>query len=307
MGHQRTLKRSVHCEGVGLHTGRQVRMTLLPAPAGSGVAFVRTDLPRPVTVRVHPENVVDTHHATTLGVDGVRVRTVEHLLAACAGVGLDNVRVELTAEEVPAMDGSALPFVELVRTAGLKRQLAPRTYLRIAQRIAVEEGSRSIQIVPSEQFRVIYTMHFDHPLLGEQSVGLTLSRESFAKEVAAARTYGFLKDVTRLRSLGLAQGGSLENAIVIGDDGVPLGALRYPDELVRHKVLDLLGDLFLLGKPLVGTVIAQGAGHLLHIRLVQEIHRQLTASATSPARAQAVEEWIPPLLPTPGSLEVASI
>ncbi len=282
-------------------------MSLHPAPARSGVVFVRTDLPGSVVVKVHPDNVVDVHYATTLGVDGIRVRTVEHLLAALAGMGVDNVRVELDAEEVPAMDGSALPFVELIRTAGLKRQRAPRAYLRIAQRIAVEEGTRSIQIVPSEKLRVIYTMHFDHPLLGEQSVGFTLSRETFATEIAAARTYALLKDLDRLRSLGLAQGGSLENAIVIGEDGAVMGSLRYPDELVRHKVLDLLGDLSLLGKPLVGTVIAQGAGHLLHNRLVQEISRQLTVSAVSPVRAQAVEEWVPPLLPTPGSLEVASI
>lgn len=305
MSHQRTLQKTATCEGIGLHSGRSVRMTLGPAPTNTGVLFRRIDLPARPTIEARPDNIADVHHATTIGKGGVMVRTIEHLMAAFFGMGLDNVIVDLDGEEVPAMDGSAAPFVELIRRAGLRRQMAPRTYLKVKERLVVEAERRSIQIVPSERLQVIYTMRFDHPLLGEQSVAFDLSRETFVREIASCRTYGFLKDVEELRRRNLALGGSFDNAVVIGEGGVLNGDLRFRDELVRHKVLDLLGDLYLLGKPVVGTVIAHSAGHLLHTKLVQEIQRHIDLSQAAPARNGVIERWARPLLESGRSLEVA--
>lgn len=305
MSHQRTLQTVATCEGVGLHTGQSVMMSLRPAPANSGVVFKRVDLPATPTIEAKPANIVDVHHATTIGKCGVKVRTIEHLMAAFAGMGLDNVLVELYGEEVPIMDGSAAPFVELIKKAGLRRQMAPRTYLKVKERLVVEAERRSIQIVPSERLQVIYTMRFDHPLLGEQSAAFDISRETFISEIASCRTYGFLKDVEELRRRNLALGGSFDNAVVIGEGGVVNGDLRFRDELVRHKVLDLLGDLYLLGRPVLGTVIAHSAGHLLHARLVQEIQRHLDLQQVSPARKSVIERWARPLLQPEQSLKVA--
>lgn len=296
MSHQRTIQTVATCEGIGLHTGRPIRMKLRPAPANSGVVFRRIDLQDAPTIEARPANLTGVHHATTIGKDGVEVRTVEHLMATFAGMGLDNVVVELDGEEVPIMDGSAAPFVDLIRKAGLRRQMAPRTYLKVKERLVVEADRRSIQIVPSERLQVIYTMRFDHPLLGEQSVAFDLTRETFVREIASCRTFAFLKDVEELRRRNLALGGSFDNAVVIGEAGVLNGDLRFRDELVRHKVLDLLGDLYLLGGPVVGTVIAHSAGHLLHTRLVQEIQRHLDLQQAAPARSNVIERWARPLL-----------
>ncbi len=305
MSHQRTLQTVAICEGIGLHTGQSGRMCLRPAPANSGVVFKRVDLPSAPTIEAKPANIVEVDHATTIGKGGVKVRTIEHLMAAFAGMGLDNVLVELHGEEVPVMDGSAAPFVDLIKKTGLRRQMIPRTYLKVKERLVVEAERRSIQIVPSERLQVIYTMRFDHPLLGEQSVAFDISRETFVSEIACCRTYGFLKDVEGLRRRNLALGGSYDNAVVIGEDGVLNGDLRFRDELVRHKVLDLLGDLYLLGKPVLGTVIAHSAGHLLHTRLVQEIQRHLDLQQAAPARSSAIERWARPLLQPERSLKVA--
>ncbi len=305
MSHQRTLQTVATCEGIGLHTGQSVRLCLRPAPANSGVVFKRVDLPAAPTIEAKPANIVDVHHATTIGKGGVKVRTIEHLMAAFAGMGLDNVLVELHGEEVPVMDGSAAPFVEIIQKAGLRRQMVPRTYLKVKERLVVEAERRSIQIVPSERLQVIYTMRFDHPLLGEQSVAFDISRDTFIREIAGCRTFGFLKDVEELRRRNLALGGSFDNAVVIGDGGVVNGDLRFRDELVRHKVLDLLGDLYLLGKPVLGTVIAHSAGHLLHTRLVQEIQRHLDLQQVTPARKSVIERWARPLLQPERSLKVA--
>ncbi len=305
MSHQRTLQTVATCEGIGLHTGQPVRMRLCPAPANSGIVFRRIDLPSAPIVEAKPVNIVDVHHATSIGKDGVKVRTIEHLMAAFSGMGLDNVLVELDGEEVPVMDGSAAPFVELIKIAGLRRQMAPRTYLKVKERLVVEVERRSIQIVPSERLQVIYTMRFDHPLLGEQSVAFDISRETFVREIASCRTYGFLKDVEELRRRRLALGGSFDNAVVIGEGGVLNGDLRFRDELVRHKVLDLLGDLYLLGRPVVGTIIAHSAGHLLHTRLVKEIQRHLDLQQVAPAKDSVIERWARPLLQPERTLKVA--
>lgn len=308
MSHQRTLERPVWCEGIGLHTGEKVAMTLYPAPANRGVIFRRTDLPSAPTIEARPEHVVDTQYATTIAKDGSSVKTIEHLMSALAGMGVDNVQVDLTGPEVPILDGSAAPFVELLRQAGLRRQFAPKTFLKVRQPITVEVGTRSLRIVPSQRLKVIYTMCFDHPVLGEQTVAMEVGRDRYAREVAPSRTYGFVSDLDMLYRLGLAKGGSPENAVVIGEDGVLNGPLRFPDELVRHKILDLLGDLYLLGKPLVGTIIAHGAGHQLHLQLVHRIQEHLGAEPEPfSLSAAAVEQWVSPLLPPSRPLKAAAV
>ncbi len=291
-----------------MHTGEKVAMTLHPAASNRGVIFRRLDLPGAPAIEARPEHVVNTQNATTIAKDGVSVRTIEHLMSALSGMGVDNVQVDLTGPEVPVMDGSAAPFVDLLRRAELHRQFAPKTFLKVRQPITVELGTRSLRIVPSQRLKVIYTMCFDHPLLGEQTTALEMSRERYAREVAPSRTYGFLKDLDVLARLGLAKGGSLENALVIGEEGVLNGPLRFPDELVRHKILDLLGDLYLLGKPLVGTIIAHGAGHQLHVQLVRRIQEHLGAEPEPfSLSANAVEQWVSPLLPASRPLKAAVV
>ena len=306
MSHQRTLERPVECEGIGLHSGERAAMVLRPAPANRGVLFRRMDLPGAPTIPARPEFVVDTQYATTIAKEGASVRTIEHIMSALAGMGVDNVQVDLTGPEVPIMDGSALPFVELLRQAGLRRQFSPKTFLKVRQPITVEVGTRSLRIVPSQRLKVIYTMCFDHPILGEQTSAMDVGRERYVRDVAPSRTFGFVRDLDMLQRMGLAKGGSLENAVVIGEDGVLNGPLRFPDELVRHKILDLLGDLYLLGKPLVGTIIAQGAGHQMHLALVRRIQEQLAGDPEPLSlSAAAVEQWVSPLLPAARGLKAA--
>ena len=308
LSHQRTLGRPVRLEGIGLHTGEKVAMTLHPAQANRGVVFQRTDLPGAPAIEARPDHVVNTQYATTIAKNGASVQTIEHLMSALSGMGVDNVLVELTGPEVPALDGSAAPFVELLRRAELRRQFAPKTFLKVRQPITVENGTRCLRIVPSQKLKVIYTMCFDHPLLGEQTTAMEVSRERYAREVAPSRTYGFLKNLDTLARLGLAKGGSLENALVIGEEGVLNGPLRFPDELVRHKILDLLGDVYLLGKPLVGTIIAHGAGHQLHVQLVRRIQEHLGAEPEPfSLSAAAVEQWVSPLLPATHPLKAAVV
>jgi len=257
-------------------------------------------------IPARPDHVVDTQYATTIARDGVSVKTIEHLMSALAGMGVDNVQVDLTGPEVPIMDGSSLAFVDLLRQAGLRRQLAPKTFLKVRQPITVEIGTRSLRIVPSERLKVIYTMCFDHPLLGEQTSAMDVGRERYVRDLAPCRTFGFLRDLDMLQRMGLAKGGSLENALIVGEEGVLNGPLRFPDELVRHKVLDLMGDLFLLGKPIVGTIIAHGAGHQLHLQLVRRIQEQLAGDPEPfSLSASAVEQWVSPLLPTTPGLKAA--
>lgn len=306
MSHQRTIDRAVSCEGVGLHTGERVRLTISPAAANRGIVFRRTDLPGSPSIEARPGNVVDTQYATTVAKEGASVKTIEHVMSAFAGTGVDNATVDLTGPEVPAMDGSAAPFVELIRQAGLRRQFAPKTFLKVRQTIKVELGRRSLTLVPSQRLRVIYTMCFDHPILGEQTSAMEVGRERYARDVAPSRTFGFLQDVEMLYRMGLAKGGSLDNALVIGEEGILNGPLRFPDELVRHKILDLIGDLYLLGQPLVGTVIAHGAGHQLHLMLVRRIQEQLLSEPEAfSLSAAAVEQWVSPLLPAARGLRPA--
>ena len=306
MSHQRTLERPATIEGIGLHTGERVSLTLRPASANSGVVFCRLDLPDHPVIPARPEHVVDTQYATTIAKGGASVKTIEHLMSALAGLGVDNVRVDIRGPEVPILDGSAAPFASLLRQAGIRRQFAPKTFLKVRQAVTVEAGTRSLRIVPSPKLRVIYTMSFDHPFLGVQTTALEVGRERYVNEVAPCRTYGFVRDLDMLARLGLAKGGSLENALVIGEEGILNGPLRFPDELVRHKVLDLLGDLYLLGKPLVGTIIAHGAGHQMHLQLVRRIQEQLGPEPDAfSLSAAAVEQLVSPLLPTARPLKPA--
>jgi UDP-3-O-[3-hydroxymyristoyl] N-acetylglucosamine deacetylase len=270
---QRTIRTAVTCEGVGLHTGARVTLTLRPAPAEHGVVFVRTDLPNPVSIPAVAQSVVDTSSlATTLGKDGVRVGTVEHLMAALAGLGIDNVRVEVDGPEVPIMDGSAAPFVYLVQSAGVQVQAEPKSFLVVKKVVSVVEGDKEATLSPSSRFEVDCTIDFKHPLISDQRYELEFSDTLFSREISRARTFGFLRDVEMLKKVGLAKGGSLENAIVVDEFSIlnPDG-LRFPDEFVRHKILDAFGDMSLFGRPVIGHLKLHKTGHALNHKLVQKV------------------------------------
>jgi UDP-3-O-[3-hydroxymyristoyl] N-acetylglucosamine deacetylase len=273
---QRTLRRSVSCVGIGLHSGCKVTLSLKPAPTDHGIRFRRTDMgdfELPATVR----HLTGLQLATGLARDQVSVETVEHLLAALVSMGVDNVVVELNSPEVPIMDGSAAPFIYLIQEAGLKRQQKARKYLKIIRPIALSRGDKRIALYPSDHFKVTYSISFDHPLLRHQSRTLAMTEESCVEEVAPARTFTFLKDVERLRQNGLALGGSLENAVVLGETGVLNNALRFEDEFVRHKILDAIGDLALVGYPVIGHLVAHRAGHALHTEFASRILEETQA------------------------------
>jgi UDP-3-O-[3-hydroxymyristoyl] N-acetylglucosamine deacetylase len=277
---QRTLKNVIRATGVGLHTGEKVYLTLRPAAADTGIVFRRIDLAEPVEIRACPENVTDTRLSTTLEFGGARVSTVEHLMSAFAGLGIDNAYVDLTAPEVPIMDGSAGPFVFLLQSAGVAEQSAPKRFIRIRQSIVVDEGDKWARFEPFEGFKVSFEIDFNHPTFrsARQQTSIDFSTTSFVKEVSRARTFGFMADLEALRAAGLARGGGLDNAIVLdqyrilNEDG-----LRYEDEFVKHKVLDAIGDLYLLGHPLIGAFSAHKSGHSLNNRLL----RTLMADADS--------------------------
>jgi UDP-3-O-[3-hydroxymyristoyl] N-acetylglucosamine deacetylase len=276
MNAQRTLRRSISCAGIGLHSGNKVTLSLKPALADSGIRFRRSDLGGlevPATV----EHVGGIKLATGLMRDAVKVDTVEHLLAAFISVGIDNAVVELNSPEVPIMDGSAAPFVYLIQEAGVKAQPIPRKYLKIVRPIAISRGDKRIALYPSDHFKVTYSISFDHPLLRHQSRTLRITEDSFIDEIAPARTFTFLKDVERLRQNGLALGGSLDNAIVLGETGVLNNALRFEDEFVRHKILDAVGDLALVGHPVIGHLVAHRAGHALHTEFAAKILEETQA------------------------------
>lgn len=270
MHKQRTIAEKVSARGTGLHCGQAVGLTLRPARSDHGVVFVRRDLPESREIPARPGSVRSTSHATTLACGDATVATVEHLLAALHSMQIDNVLVELDGPEVPVMDGSAIDFVELLRCAGVFQQSAPRARFCIVRPLEVVDGDRRISIEPSRGFRISYAVDFAHPAIGRQSLELpSLDSASFIREIARARTFGFLEEVNELWRAGLARGGSLENTVVLDENRVmnPNG-LRWPDEFVRHKILDLIGDLSLLGLPVQGHVRVERGGHSLHHRLV---------------------------------------
>ena len=286
---QQTIRRQVSLDGIGLHSGKPSRITLSPAPPDSGIAFCAG--PGGELIRATPDSVVDSHYATTVGRNGTRIQTVEHLMAAAAGLGIDNLHVEVDGTEIPAADGSAKPFVALLAAAGRVQQPARRRPIEIPHPVRVGAGGRWIEIVPAPAFRISYTLDNDHPAIGVQVLSCLPSEEVFVSSFAPARTYGFLRDLGTMRKNGLALGGSLDNAIVVGKRGTVNG-LRFKDEFVRHKVLDLIGDLALLGRPIHGHVIARNGGHALNFQLVVAIERALRLAhrpAEAPVRVVSAE------------------
>ncbi|MDO6562893.1 UDP-3-O-acyl-N-acetylglucosamine deacetylase [Amphritea sp. 1_MG-2023] len=271
---QRTLRNSIKATGVGLHTGQKVYLTLKPAPVDTGIVFRRVDLDPVVEIHACAKNVGDTTLSTNLQKGDVRVSTIEHLLSAMAGLGIDNIIVELSAEEVPIMDGSAAPFVFLIQSAGIQEQDAPKQFIRIKKEIRVELEDKSATFKPFEGFKVGFTIEFDHPAFSERNMqaSLDFSSTSFVKEVSRARTFGFMRDIEYLRAQNLALGGSMDNAIVVDDYRIlNEDGLRYDDEFVKHKVLDAVGDLYLLGKSLIGEFHGFKSGHYLNNLLLRKL------------------------------------
>jgi UDP-3-O-[3-hydroxymyristoyl] N-acetylglucosamine deacetylase len=271
---QRTLKNAIKATGVGLHSGKKVYLTLLPAPTNTGIVFRRIDLDPVVEIKAWAENVGDTTMSTNLCQEGVRVATVEHLLSALAGLGIDNAYIELNAEEVPIMDGSAAPFVFLIQSAGIKEQEAPKAFIRIKRKVRIEHDGKWASFEPFDGFKVGFTIEFDHPVFRDRNKEccLDFSSTSFVKEVSRARTFGFMRDFETLRAQNLALGASVDNAIAVDDYRIlNEDGLRYDDEFVKHKVLDAVGDLYLLGKSLIGEFKGYKSGHYLNNLLLREL------------------------------------
>ena len=277
---QCTLKNVIRASGVGLHSGRKIYLSLRPAPVNTGIVFRRVDLDTVVEIKACPENVGDTTLSTTLSRGDVRVSTVEHLLSAMAGLGIDNAYVDVSAPEVPIMDGSAGPFVFLIQSAGIEQQNAPKQFIRIKRPVSVTEGNKWARFEPFEGFKVSFSIEFDHPAFHERISKATVdfSTTSFVKEVSRARTFGFMRDLESLRENNLALGGNLDNAIIVDDYRVlNEDGLRYEDEFVKHKVLDAIGDLYLLGHSLIGFFSGHKSGHMLNNRLLKALVAETSA------------------------------
>jgi UDP-3-O-[3-hydroxymyristoyl] N-acetylglucosamine deacetylase len=276
---QTTLRTTVSIEGVGLHSGHPVRAHFRPAPPDHGLVFIRRDhLDAPIAARLSSASQFD--YATTLSANGVSIGTVEHVLSAAAGEGLDNCRIEVEGPEVPILDGSALPFVRLFHAAGFERQSERVSPLSLDREVIVERGDRSVRYEPDgDALTISYEIDFPHRVVGRQQLSVAIRPEEYSTRIAPARTFGFAKDVEAMRARGLARGGSLHNAVVLDEEGVASGPLRFRDEFVRHKILDLLGDLALLGRPLHGKIYARKAGHALHIEFARALERARTAPA----------------------------
>lgn len=299
MTYQTTIERPVSTKGVGLHTAVKSHLRLVPAPANTGIVFRRVDLDN-FEIEAHVRNVARVSYATSLMKKGVLLSTTEHLLAALYSCGVDNVYIELDALELPILDGSAQPFIEMLSHAGIRRLRKRRRYLKVVKPLEVSEKGRRIGIYPADDFRVHCFVEYAHAAVGAQEVELRVGRESFSRMLAPARTFGFVQDFDGMRRMGLIRGGSLDNAIVLNENGVMNGPLRFPDEFGRHKALDLIGDLALVGHPLLARVEAYKAGHALHTQLVTRLladsslwtetfdeapaeHRHIGATASVPA------------------------
>jgi UDP-3-O-[3-hydroxymyristoyl] N-acetylglucosamine deacetylase len=273
---QRTLKRSLSCAGIGLHSGKKVNLSLKPAPAGTGIRFRSTDLGG-VEIPARVSHVGAVAYATQLKLGEARVETVEHLLAALASTRIDNAFIELNTPEVPIMDGSSAPFIYLVQEAGVRTLAEPRKYLKVTRPVTLTRGDKQIALFPSDHFKVSYTIGFDHPLLRHQTRTIVVTEDSFIEDIAPARTFTFLKEVEMLRQNGLALGGSLDNAIVISDTGVLNSSLRFEDEFVRHKILDLIGDFALLGHQVIAHAVVHRGGHALHTAMAAQLLQESDA------------------------------
>jgi len=270
--YEQTIRSTVECSGVGLHSGAPVRLRILPAASNTGIVFRRTDLDG-FEMEAVGRNVARVSYATSLMKKGVLISTTEHLLSAFVGMGIDNAIVELDNLELPILDGSAQPFVDLIRRAGVRKQRRPRSFLRILRSLELREGNKFIGVYPSDRYSVSYTIDFPHPLIGRESRTLELTNGHYVKEIAPARTFGFLHEAEIMRQQGLIRGASNDNALVLTRDGLVNPPLRFPDEFVRHKILDLIGDLALIGRRILGNVVADRAGHAMHTALVSRLLR----------------------------------
>ncbi|MCR6478011.1 UDP-3-O-acyl-N-acetylglucosamine deacetylase [Variovorax sp. ZS18.2.2] len=275
---QRTLKSISRAVGVGLHSGQRVELTLRPAPADTGIVFRRVDLPEPAEIRMTAEAVTDTRLASTVSTGGAKVQTVEHLMSACAGLGIDNLYIDITADEVPILDGSASSFVFLLQSAGIELQRAPRRFIRVTRKVEVREGEGAnekwARLEPYHGYKLSFEIDFDHRVVNStgQRVEFDLGTDSYSRDIARARTFGFTKELEYMLSKGLARGGGLDNAIVMDDTKVlNAGGLRYDDEFVKHKILDAMGDLYIIGKPLLAAYTAFRSGHALNNKLLREL------------------------------------
>lgn len=272
MRFQQTIGSPVSCSGVGLHSGQPVTLTLRPAPPNTGIVFIYRRGPEDIFIPASISNKVPTELCTAISVKGQQVKTIEHLLAALVGMEVDNVYAEVNAGEVPVLDGSSSPFVRLIRAAGVIPQTRRQSYVKIMQPIEVVEGSKRVRIEPSSTPKITYSIHYDHPLIQTQSYTYTCSAQAFEQDIAQARTFGFLHEVEALWSRGLGKGGTLDNTIVLSKEGVVNeSGLRFSNEFVRHKVLDLIGDIALLGFPFIGHIVAERSGHAMHTKLVEQI------------------------------------
>lgn len=292
MKQEQTIRAAVECKGVGLHSGAPVQLKILPAATGSGIVFRRTDLDN-FEVEATGRNVARVSYATSLMKKGVLISTTEHLLSAFIGTGIDNAIVELDNLELPILDGSARPFVDMIQSAGIRKQRRLRSYMRIRRELELREGNKFIAVYPANSYSVSYTIDFPHHLIGRETFRVDLTDGNYLREIAPARTFGFLHEADAMRQQGLIRGASTDNAIVLTPEGLMNPPLRYADEFVRHKVLDLIGDLALVGKQILGNIVADRAGHAMHTALVSKLLRdktlweetplEETASATSPA------------------------
>jgi len=299
---QRTLKNVISATGIGLHTGKKVYMTLRPAVVDTGIVFRRIDLPEVIEIKANPYAVGDTRLASCLLKDGASVGTVEHLMSALAGLGIDNAYIDLSAPEVPIMDGSAGPFVFLLQSAGLEEQNAPKRFIRILKSVRVEQGDKWVQMQPHNGFKIDLSIEFSHPVFERscQSVSIDFATTSFVREVSRARTFGFMQDVEYMRAQGLALGGSLDNAIVMDEYRIlNSDGLRYDDEFVKHKALDAIGDLYLLGHPLIGAFSGFKSGHALNNQLLRHLLSDQSAweycSFLDAQQAPRIAFWQPQL------------
>jgi len=269
---EQTIRASVVCKGIGLHSGAPVQLRILPAPSGTGIAFRRIDLDN-FEIEATGRNIARVSYATSLMKKGVLISTTEHLLSAFIGTGIDNAIVELDNLELPILDGSARPFVDMIQRAGIRKQRRLRSYMRIRREIELREGDKFIAVYPADTYSVSYTIDFPHRLIGRETFRVDLTDGNFLREIAPARTFGFLHEADAMRQQGLIRGASTENAIVLTPEGLMNPPLRYADEFVRHKVLDLIGDLALVGKQILGNIVADRAGHAMHTALVSRLLR----------------------------------
>lgn len=295
---QRTLDHSIRCSGIGLHSGRKIELVLHPAAEDSGITFIRSDLD--VEIPAKASHVTDTRLCTTIGHGEAHVSTIEHLLSALAGLGVDNARIEVSGPEVPIMDGSSAPFVFLIQCAGIREQSKAKKVLRILKRVEVTDGDKSCALYPAAGFKISYLLDYDHPLLRERSVQVDFSRQAYTREISRARTFGFLHEVEALQKAGLALGGSLENAIVLDTHRVVNeGGLRYEDECVRHKILDTLGDLSLSGFPIVGAFEGERTGHDMNHKLVTTLLADPSSYRIEELQAEEESAAVPAGQPQP--------